>query len=409
MAKNTVVVTRAYGDSAKNDKLNNAEHDANINNLKATADEAHDIASAAVPKVTSTDNAIVRFDGTTGAVKNSAHTISDLGELYINCAGGDAITIEKTTTEPTVRLKGDADTDFVIGIQGTEFVISPNDGLAKLLVINQNGDIGCGMSPNYNLHLLDTTDVGIQLTKAGVLASRISQKSSGLVLGCDTGDGDSDSFILDSTGNQRVIGGIDAGFNGTDFATAAKAISVWNGDATTYVQIVSRDTNSTASVFEHTALGSARSKILSNGSFQSATNSYGALSDERLKENITDTSPKLDKLMQVKVRNFNFIGDDLKQLGVIAQEIEQVFPSLVYETEDTIKTEVKKTREVGGKIEEYTEVEEQKTGETTKNVKYSVLYMMMLKGMQEQQEIINAQEERLKKLEARLDALEGGA
>ena len=40
-------------------------------------------------------------------------------------------------------------------------------------------------------------------------------------------------------------------------------------------------------------------------------------------------------------------------------------------------------------IEEYTEIETQETGETTKNVKYSIIYLMMLKGMQEQQAIID--------------------
>ena len=49
--------------------------------------------------------------------------------------------------------------------------------------------------------------------------------------------------------------------------------------------------------------------------------------------------------------------------------------------------------------EEYTEFETQETGEVTKNVKYSVIYMMMLKAMQEQQEIINDLKVRVEKLE----------
>lgn len=39
--------------------------------------------------------------------------------------------------------------------------------------------------------------------------------------------------------------------------------------------------------------------------------------------------------------------------------------------------------------------------ETTKNVKYSVIYMMMLKGMQEQQAIINDLKARIEVLEAK--------
>ena len=50
--------------------------------------------------------------------------------------------------------------------------------------------------------------------------------------------------------------------------------------------------------------------IWGNGNIQNSNNSYGAISDEKLKENIVDATPKLDDLMKVKVRNYNLIGDD---------------------------------------------------------------------------------------------------
>ena len=110
--------------------------------------------------------------------------------------------------------------------------------------------------------------------------------------------------------------------------------------------------------------------------------------------------------MQVKVRNFNYIGDEQKQIGVVAQEIEKIFPSIVYETRDTKQVEVEKEREKTledstVEIEKYTETETVETGEVTKNVKYSVIYMMMLKAMQEQQEIINDLKARVEVLEAK--------
>ena len=60
-------------------------------------------------------------------------------------------------------------------------------------------------------------------------------------------------------------------------------------------------------------------------------------SDETLKENIADATPKLEDLKKLKVRNFNWKSQYFpekskkKQLGFIAQEVEQVFPSLVTE------------------------------------------------------------------------------
>jgi len=68
---------------------------------------------------------------------------------------------------------------------------------------------------------------------------------------------------------------------------------------------------------------SARFYVLNNGDVRNTNNSYGAISDISLKENIIDTTPKLDDLLKVKIRNYNLIDDEnkTKQLGVIAQEL----------------------------------------------------------------------------------------
>lgn len=54
-------------------------------------------------------------------------------------------------------------------------------------------------------------------------------------------------------------------------------------------------------------------------------------SDARLKENIEDAEPMLDRLMQVDFRRYNWIDsdDEHKEFGVIAQELEPLFPDLV--------------------------------------------------------------------------------
>lgn len=123
--------------------------------------------------------------------------------------------------------------------------------------------------------------------------------------------------------------------------------------------------------------------VLGSGNVQNANNSYGAISDVKLKENIVDATPKLDKLMQVRVRNYNLKGDyeQHKQIGVIAQELETVFPAMVDETPDR-------------------DAEGNDLGTTTKSVKYSVFVPMLIKAIQEQQAIITA-------LTARVAALEG--
>ena len=77
-------------------------------------------------------------------------------------------------------------------------------------------------------------------------------------------------------------------------------------------------------------------------------------SDRTMKENIVDASPKLDDLMKLKVRNFSWkkefhpAKEGEKKIGFIAQEVEEVFPKLVNESNiaplgkpDVLKKEVK--------------------------------------------------------------------
>ena len=110
----------------------------------------------------------------------------------------------------------------------------------------------------------------------------------------------------------------------------------------------------------------ANFQVLGNGNVQNANNSYGAFSDVSLKDNIVDATSKLDDLMKVQIRNYTLKNDPdkIKQIGVIAQELETVFPSIVEEIKD---------RDQDGKLLET----------TTKSVKYSVFVPMLIKAIQE--------------------------
>lgn len=117
-------------------------------------------------------------------------------------------------------------------------------------------------------------------------------------------------------------------------------------------------------------IGSVANMLLCdlNGNLRNFNNSYGQISDINLKENITPATNKLEEVKQLEVKNFNFIGNDLKQIGLIAQDVEQIFPGLV----ENIETP---------------------QGDAVKSVKYSVLVPILIKAIQE--------------LEARVATLEG--
>ena len=143
-----------------------------------------------------------------------------------------------------------------------------------------------------------------------------------------------------------------------------------------YIQKISSGYNSTIISEWRTDWLSANNPVIrfsANGDITNINNSYGGWSDIRLKENIVNTGPKLQDLLKVRVVNYNLKGltSSNKHIGVIAQELEEVFPSLVSNqplSEEDIKS---------GKTESY------------KSVNYSSFTLMLIKALQEEQEIIN--------------------
>jgi hypothetical protein len=189
----------------------------------------------------------------------------------------------------------------------------------------------------------------------------------------------------------------------------------------------------------------SRMIVYSNGDVQNRNNSYGAISDKKLKQNIKNSSSQWDdvKALSEQVKNFRF-KSDVKQygqdaeyrLGFVAQDIEEISPHLVRNNPDTEEVEVDKTDEDGNVIykteqnlvseavkaefdedgnevspaqeavyetvtlaEAETEMSMQETGEITKSVKYSIAYMKAFKALGEAME-------RIEQLEAKVVALE---
>lgn len=130
--------------------------------------------------------------------------------------------------------------------------------------------------------------------------------------------------------------------------------------------------------------------VWSNGTVQNATGTFSAISDAKLKENVAAAPSYWGKFKAYEFVNFTFKSDPdkVKMLGVIAQQVEQVSPGLVYETPDTVKT----VDEDGNEIEV-------DAGTTTKAVKSSIMATIAQVVLQEAQK-------RIEELEARVAALE---
>ena len=186
--------------------------------------------------------------------------------------------------------------------------------------------------------------------------------------------GQTQAMTLDVSGNFTIGSSAAGGARINSYATATGGrtlyLSKGTGDTTDYFIVADTTTQN-------------RFLVFGTGNVQNTNNSYGGISDVKLKENIVDATPKLEDLCKVKVRNYNFKFDpDHKQIGVIAQELEQVFAGLVEETKDTDKD--------GNDL-----------GTTTKAVKYSVFVPMLIKAIQElkaELDATKAEVELLKKL-----------
>ena len=156
-----------------------------------------------------------------------------------------------------------------------------------------------------------------------------------------------------------------------------------NGDAGAYVQL-GGNCNNTTSYAISTLITGVGNKfyVYGNGNVVNSNNSYGAISDIKFKENVVDATPKLDDVMRLKVRNFNLKTEpDNKQIGFIAQEFEEVFPSMIDVSPDT-------------------DVDGQTLETTHKSIKLSVLVPILVKAIQEQQTLIQTLTARITALEA---------
>jgi hypothetical protein len=207
---------------------------------------------------------------------------------------------------------------------------------------------------------------GSDSSTVGGLSEYMTIDGSGRV-GIGTSSPDS-KLRVDDTVNQTILAGVNSN---ASFSS--------NG---VFLQLSRNTTNNSfyAMSYYNAGAGSYKFRVADSGNVTNTNNSYGSISDEKLKENIVDATPKLEKLKQVRIVNFNFINDNQRQIGVIAQELENIFPSMVEESPD---------KDEDGKD----------LNTTTKQVKYSVFVPILIKALQEQQT-------KIEQLEARITALE---
>ena len=259
-------------------------------------------------------------------VGNSTIELNASGNSYLN-AGMVAI----GTKSPTARLhvnNGSGNTYSAAGdvfrnvsslTNGVHALALHSGGWVNAGVMNHVTGVTEGTLPSYGLYL-NSSYGSKQFASSSIHAN------------CATGEGD--IRISTGNGNSAPTEKVRIKNNGTVLLGAPEAannpgIQLQLGG---FMQVKNDSESSATAIFQGTTGTAKTHKLImyADGSIANSTGSVGTLvSDARLKENVVLANGKLDDLMKLEVKNFNLVGNNEKHIGFIAQEMEEVFPSLV--------------------------------------------------------------------------------
>jgi hypothetical protein len=362
------------------------------------------IGNEPIVSATRTVTEVTATAGQTVFNANGGYTVGYL-DVFLN--GAQLQTVDFTATNgSSVTLTEAAQVNDVVrlvawGTFSTSNLVSPNytgtltggTGVVNIgsgqIYKSEAGNVGIGTSsPNFNgatgtvCHINNAAS-GAWAANRYTNGSTGSAATDGFLVGNIGAIGyvfnyEADSIIFGTSASERMrinsSGSVLVGL-ASDLAGITSNTGTW--------RFASQAPDTSAGCLRHVAAGVEKIVMYGNGSAYNSTGTWGTISDARLKENIVDATPKLDKVNQLRVVNFNLKSDpELKQIGFIAQEIEEIFPGLVQEGN------------------------EDGEGGYFKSVKTTVLVPILVKAIQEQQEIIQSQADTITAMEARLTALE---
>ena len=255
-------------------------------------------------------------------------------------------------TANTERMRIDSSGNVGVGTSAPAELLTVN-GTDKSAMIRTSNSTG---TAKLKLNADDINFAGVGLENTA-LVFRCSNSSSPTARMRITNNGITSVFSSNQGFNSRITAGSSA--NQEIFLGRHSATDTTNGTLCFFVE--------------------------ADGDVKNTNNSYGAISDIKLKENIVDASSQWSDIKSLQIRNYNFKSETNQpthtQLGLIAQEVELVSPGLVSESTDR-------------------DGEGNDLGTTTKSVNYSVLYMKAVKALQEAMDRIETLETKVAALEA---------
>jgi len=263
----------------------------------------------------------IRFDSDANTITSSSWTIDNgmmPATLTANTSGNAATATAWAASRTVTFANGDVTGNFSI------------DGSADV------SDIELTVADNsHNHEVSNITDLGTTLDAKADLTGALFSGDVQIAEGENIYFGNQNS---NTDGHAYVRYG--------DFASGSRIFSIGLQDGT------SNDVNSMIinldgkSMYVNNGADSLLSISGTSGSLvtEGDITAFGTVSDRNRKENIVKIDNALEKVSQISGYTFNYIGDDTPMTGVIAQELEEVLPEVVYETESPDGTQSKAVR-----------------------------------------------------------------
>jgi trimeric autotransporter adhesin len=330
-------------------------------------------------------------------VASGAKTANYSGNLLTNTATSSTASITKTGLEvqSTGTWNGTSATN--IGL----YVSSVTGGTANYdAIFNGGGNVGIGTtSPSSPFEVVGTVQNMTQFQSSSTTGSwmLLDNTSTGgiswnlISSGSGNSEGAGNLLIRDNSAVRMIVqsatGNVGIGTSApSNLLTVSEAVS-----GAKYVALVAntstvttaaadglliqagQNTYTATAVSNYVAFETPAATIIGSVSQSSSTGvAYNTTSDERLKENIKPTAFGLTDLMKIQVKDYTYIGDKnaTQQTGYLAQQLYTVFPNAVHVGGDDAKT-------------------------NPWMVDYGRMTPLLVKSIQDQQQIIDEQNKKL--------------